>query len=281
VTTTKTKTGTREWSEHSVNCCLGCAHGCLYCYARHAALHPRDGRVPLIARGEDWTGERVNAHSALRQWPKYRGVVMFPTQHDITAANAIACRLVLANLLVSGNKVLLVSKAGPCLLRVINRLSASGSTRPSLDAQNLEVRVSLTGLDPSIAGLWEPGAPPPQERLRALLAASSIGLPTSVSVEPCLEPERAADIVAAARNAGVEGEIWIGAANHLRTRTYWCRGMRGMAGLEKEIRRIESWQTPERMREVYESIRGDPQVRWKDSYQKALGIDAFGKCLST
>ena len=48
-----TKTGTREWSEQSINCCVGCAHACLYCYARANAL--RFGR---LTRGGDWAEER-------------------------------------------------------------------------------------------------------------------------------------------------------------------------------------------------------------------------------
>ena len=53
MTITRRKTGTREWSEHSVNCRQGCTNGCLYCYARAQAL--RFGR---ITSGDAWTQER-------------------------------------------------------------------------------------------------------------------------------------------------------------------------------------------------------------------------------
>ena len=29
--------GTREWSEKTFNCCEGCSHDCLYCYAKEGA----------------------------------------------------------------------------------------------------------------------------------------------------------------------------------------------------------------------------------------------------
>jgi DNA repair photolyase len=259
------KTGTREWSEHSANCCLGCRHGCLYCYARLSAL--RFGR---IENGEDWTNERPDADVANFQRRKYKGIVMFPTTHDITRGTAAVCLTTLVNLLDAGNRVLVVSKANMAvltLLELVKRLGYGGGT--------LELRVSLTCLDPRIAAFWEPGAPDPRKRLVALDGASMLGIPTSISIEPLLDPDAVAEIVQAAHDVGVHGEIWIGAANHLRARTAWCRG--SVPELEKEIARLEECQTPERMRAVYETLKADPQIRWKDSYQRALGIDAFGR----
>jgi DNA repair photolyase len=262
MTRTKRKIGTREWSDRSVNCCLGCRHGCLYCYARLGAT--RFGR---IERGEDWTNERPDADAANFQHRKHRGVVMFPTTHDLTRGTAAVCLTMLVNLLDADNRVLVVSKAGahvPALLGLARTLEKKGS---------LELRVSLTCLDSSLAAFWEPGAPRPRERLDALAEASMLRIPTSVSVEPLLESSAAAAIVQAAHDVGVHGEIWIGAANLLRARTAWCKGL---PGLEDEILRIEAGQTPERMCEIYEALKGNPQIRWKDSYQKALGINALG-----
>lgn len=258
------KTGTREWSEHSFNCCLGCRHGCLYCYARAPAL-----RFKRIKSGADWANERPVPIVLDRASRKYQGVVMFPTQHDISVGNTGLCLDVLVRLLWEENRVLVVSKAGwhvPLFLNLANRSAGHRG--------EAELRVSVTALDEEVSQFWEPGAPPPQERLAAIHDTAVAGIPTSVSIEPCLEPWRTAEIVAAVQKAGVTGEIWIGSANKLRARTAWCRGM---AGLEDAISRLEAWQTRERMREVFESLKGNPQVRWKDSYQKALGIDAFGR----
>jgi len=195
---------------------------------------------------------------------------MFPTQHDITAGNGAACIATLNNLLRAGNRVLVVSKAGPHVPMVLDaarRLASKGTA-------SLELRVSLTCLSPETAAFWEPGAPTPRERLAAIREAARLDLRVSIAVEPMLQPECACGIVASAVAAGATGEIWIGAANLLRARTAWCAGR---PGLEDEIRRVESGQTPERMRWVYQLLRTNPQVRWKDSYQRTLGIDALGR----
>ena len=259
------KTGTREWSEHSVNCCLGCRHGCLYCYGREAAL-----RWGKINRGEDWTTERVDVEAANRTRKKYAGRVMFPTVHDLTKGTAAACLATLVNLLDAENDVLVVSKAGlhvPALLDTARSL-AEGKGK-------LELRVSLTCLDGRIAACWEPFAPSPRDRLAALIRANRADFDTSVSIEPCLEPERVQEIVDAALDAEVKGEIWIGGANLLRRRTAWIPDKRDLP-LEWDICRIEAGQTPEAMGRIYEALNGNPQIRWKDSYQKVLGIDAKG-----
>jgi DNA repair photolyase len=30
--------GTKEWADKTVNCCTGCSHDCLYCYAKGMAV---------------------------------------------------------------------------------------------------------------------------------------------------------------------------------------------------------------------------------------------------
>ena len=268
---TQRKTGTREWSEHSCNVCLGCAHGCLYCYARHNAL--RFGRIKC---GEEWTNEVVNADAVAKRHPLYKGRVMFPTTHDITAGNGGACLSALIDLLRAGNQVLVVSKAGPHIPGILYAAWSLARWKG-----RLELRVSLTCLDRNIAAFWEPGAPSPGERMDALWTARDLGILTSVSIEPCLEPERLREIVAGAISPwsgrpGMKGEIWIGAANKLRARTAWVPNKLAL-GLEREIRLVEAGQTPEVMRRIYESLKANPQIRWKDSYQKALRIDALGR----
>jgi len=266
----KPKSGTREWSEHSANCCTGCRHGCLYCYA--AEMAARFGRIPSR---EAWTKE-VPRRPTIRASRKYTGRIMFPTTHDITEGNAGACLDTLVALLAAGNDVLVVSKAGPHVapLLVAARELAG-------DRGRLELRVSLTHLNPAIGKLWEPGAPTAIARCEALGAADAEAIPTSISIEPLLEPTHATEIVKNAFWSGGDGgatggEIWIGAANQLRKRTAWCRDL---PGLEAEVQYLECWQVPERMREVFERVRrlGLKQVRWKDSYQRALGIDERGE----
>ena len=46
--------------------------------------------------------------------------------------------------------------------------------------------------------------------------------------------------------------------------------------VDAAITLIEARQTPEAARAVYEALKGNPKVRWKDSYQAMLGIDSMG-----
>jgi DNA repair photolyase len=95
--------GTQEWAIKTVNCCTGCSHGCIYCYAKAMAL--RFGQVP----DGQWACERIRKHDVVRKHRKYPGRVMFPSSHDITPTNLSACLQLLENLLAAGNEVLVVS----------------------------------------------------------------------------------------------------------------------------------------------------------------------------
>ena len=111
---------------------------------------------------------------------------------------------------------------------------------------------------------WEPGAPCFGERMDCLREARHNGFNTSVSAEPLLTPwsvKRLYDTVAYHAN-----EVWIGAMNKIETRVHIEEGKR------RELELLEEWQTPEAMRAVYKCMRGCDKVRWKDSYQKALGL---------
>lgn len=189
---------------------------------------------------------------------------MFPTTHDITWSNAEACLSTLHHLLRAGNRVLVVSKAGlhvPAILDAARALAGPWG--------EIELRVTLTCLDEDLARFWEPGAPSPEERLAAIRDAVRRGLVVSLAAEPLLEPVRAQELVERALDAGVRGEIWIGAANHLRARTAWCKGL---PGLEEEIRRVQAWQTPQTIASIWSTLPKHPGIRPKDSYRKGLGL---------
>jgi DNA repair photolyase len=111
----KTVSGTEEWASVTVNCCTGCPHDCLYCYARHKAVN----RYKRIKPGE-WPDVKVRQKDVLKRHGKYSGTVMFPTTHDIVPKNLYPCMMVLMNLLTTGNKVLIVSKPWNALSQYVN-----------------------------------------------------------------------------------------------------------------------------------------------------------------
>jgi DNA repair photolyase len=258
------RTGTREWSEASANCRLGCAHGCLYCYAREQAL-----RFKRIARGEDWVKERPDPKARIPCTRLSKGRVMFPTHHDITPENLGDCLEALWTILAAGNEVLIVSKPHIACVRGLWE-EFRGLCHPITLRPLITFRFTIGMLDDRIRWFWEPNAPTVEERLEALALAHEESFATSVSCEPLLEPERAAELVRTVEPY-VTDTVWIGAANHLRRRTAWVPNAEAL-GLEREIRRLEAWQTPQIVQRVYDALKDDPKVRWKDSYREALGL---------
>jgi DNA repair photolyase len=282
-----TKTGTREWSEHSVNCCLGCRHGCLYCYARDQAL-----RYKRIASGGGWTLEGPLARHEIarcrRFSRRYDGVVMFPTTHDWTAGSMDACWDALARLLSADNHVLLVTKLSVAHCEAI--IAARDVARRRRSGY-LEVRVSVGGLEDRTREFWEPHAPTFNDRIQALEVLASEGITVSASAEPLLEPGNAVALVAALEAAGAR-EVWIGKANKLRQRTAWRRAellevtrQRAIDGFDlhaadqlrrfdAEVANLEARQTDAAVMEVVRQLGGNPKVRWKDSYAQVIAASS-------
>jgi len=249
---TKTISGTKEWSVESVNCVSGCEHDCRYCYARYNAVE-RFGRM----KGEDWPRMRVRPSDVRKRRRKVGGTVMFPTTHDITPAVLEPCMTVLRNLLEAGNRVLVVSKPHwECILEITDRLREF--------RQQVLFRFTIGALDDRILGYWEPGAPTVEERLMALQSACKCGWSTSVSCEPLLEADGAADLFCTVE-PWVTDTIWIGKMNRVRQR---C--VTGTS--EAPIAAIEAGQTDQRVREIYAALKDQPKVRWKESYKRALGL---------
>ena len=96
--------GTKEWAVKTANCCTGCSHDCLYCYAKEMAV-----RFKQVTDSQ-WPLERIRNKDVYRYHKKYPGRVIFPSSHDITDKNWSACVVVLDRLFKAGNEVLIVSK---------------------------------------------------------------------------------------------------------------------------------------------------------------------------
>jgi len=162
-------------------------------------------------------------------------------------------------LLEAGNNILVVSKPR---LECIQRLC--DSLRPY--RKHILFRFSIGFIDKRVQQFWEPNAPTYAERLSCLRMAYELGFQTSVSAEPLLEPWRAKAIVDNLR-LFITHSVWIGKLNGLRTRTKWL-----YPDGHPEIDRLEQWQANEKVSEVYETLKDDPLVRWKESYKKVLGL---------
>jgi DNA repair photolyase len=192
--------------DYSMNCYTGCAHACVYCYARFMQrFHPHP---------EPW-GEfvdvKVNAPDALaRQLKRARPGTVFTSsacdawqplegQWKLTRE---CCRLLTEH----GFAVQALTKSA-LIERDFDVL------RPGLS----RVGVTVTTLDPRLARLWEPHASPVEQRWAAVAAAREAGLDTSVMFGPLLpflsDGQDSLDaLMAHAADVGVDA-IWVDAMN--------------------------------------------------------------------
>lgn len=250
-------TGTREWSEHSYNIQPGCENGCLYCYARHNAIH----RWKRIESEEAWLNPEINWQKVNKKWKKKEGIIMFPTAHDITKRNVDACITTLKNMLEPGNRVLIVSKPSlEVMTQLLNELSQY--------KDQIMLRYTIGSISENILNVFEPTAPSIMERRKCLKMAHSMGFKTSISIEPLLGDSEDLDDILYMVKPYVTDEIWVGKLNFAEKRIFGERSDE----LRKLMKYVEDSQTDEKILEMYERFKNEFQIRWKDSIKKVIGI---------
>ena len=245
--------GTSEWSVKTINCCTGCSHDCVYCYAKEMGI--RFGWTTE----KTWPLEQVRQKDVYRVYEKYDGQVMFPSSHDITPANLNACEIVLGRLLDAGNKVLVVSKPHLTCIKSLCTLF-------QWYLENIIFRFSIGALDNRILSFWEPNAPCYAERKQCLMHACEEGFQTSVSVEPMLDSANI-DALISDLSPYVTHSIWIGTMNHLGRLEKHAD-----ADLKSAIDKIKNGQTNSVINAIYDRHNGNPLVRWKKEIKKIVGI---------
>jgi DNA repair photolyase len=161
--------------DYSLNCYVGCTHGCVYCYARFMQrFHPHP---------EPW-GEFVDVKTnavavlerQLRRAPP--GNVFMSSACDgwqpIEKKRELTrecCRLLIEH----GFQVNVLTKSS-LVLRDLDILSG----------RSARIGVTLTTLDRRLQRLWEPRASTVNERMRIIQEANRAGLETSVMFGPLL-----------------------------------------------------------------------------------------------
>jgi hypothetical protein len=206
-----------------------------------------------FGRVEDWSkpvlrAEKVNASKA-------KGTIMFPSSHDIEQDFLEPCVDALGKLLASGNRVLIVSKPH---LECIQRICAEF---PQYRTQ-ITFRFTIGSQDSTVLKFWEPGAPPFEERLACLRHAFDAGYQTSVSAEPMLD----AGAVELFHRLSplVTDKVWVGPLNRAR------RCIVDWQEIDAEIRQIEANQTKAKLLAIYEALKHEPKIAWKDSFTTAI-----------
>ena len=251
------KTGTREWSESSVNIQLGCEHGCRYCYARYNAV-----KRFKWCTDEQWLDPSIIMSRVTRSYLKRAGVVMFPTTHDITLRNLSESICVLRKLLKAGNKVLLVSKPHiGCISTICDELLKY--------RKRLMFRFTIGSLDDYILRFWETNAPAFGERKQCLMYAWSRKYQTSVSCEPFLDCE--VDKIVALYELlkpYVTLSFWIGKLRHFDKRVV----LEGATDDDRErlVEPLRAAQSDEFVLGLCQRLNKEQMIFWKDSIRKVI-----------
>jgi DNA repair photolyase len=258
----KPATGVAEWASSSENVSTGCPHGCLYCYAHEMA--ERFKRVPP----DGWTAMIGRPSARGKMYGKRQGRIMFPTTHDIIpgpGGNLGLCASALERMLGAGNEVLIVSKPHPEAIELL-------CTRLRRWRSQVMFRFTIGSRSRAVLAFWEPGAPEPYARLRALEHAHSAGYATSVSMEPMLDTEEDAIVELVEELAPLcTDSIWLGKANRLVERLT-RNGHWGDVNVRDAAREIIASQSDTRIRALYQRLKNHPVVRWKDSVKEVVGI---------
>jgi len=250
---TKGNHGTQEWAVKTINCCSGCSHDCIYCYAKGMAV-----RFKQLTPAQ-WPLERLRQKDVDKIYPKYDGQVMFPSSHDLTPGNIEGCLTALRCLIVVGNRMLVVSKPHlDCIKRFCEIF------RPY--RRRILLRFSIGACDDRILSYWEPNAPSYKERKACLEYAYNAEFRTSVSVEPMLDSANI-DILISEFSPFVTHSIWIGTMNHLG------RFEKGTdMVLKQAVNRIRQGQMDIIIKQIYERYKNNPMIRWKKEIKKVVGI---------
>jgi DNA repair photolyase len=192
--------------DYSFNCYTGCAHGCIYCYARFMQrFHPHR---------EPWGGfvdVKINAAEVLA-----RQLRRLPPGEVFTSSACDGWQPVEQHYQLTRRCCRLLLDAG-FSLNILTKNELVLRDLDILTGHNARVGVTITTPDEWVARLWEPLASPVAARLRVLREAKAAGLKTAVMFGPLLPgisdtDERLAALFALAAQADVD-LIWTDAIN--------------------------------------------------------------------
>lgn len=248
---TRTTSGTKEWANSNVNFCDGCSNDCDYCYAKGMAkrFRPESYRT--------WSTMKINQKEVDKGYRKRKGRIMFPTSHDITLEVLKPATHVLTKMLQAGNEVLITTKPDPYVIGILCERLREFITQ-------IQFRFTLTSVWEPTSKDWEPGAPPPNERLKALKLAFNEGYKTSISIEPFLDPIELVPHLICISQDWVNETIWVGPMNKVFCpKERWDESKWGIPAL-KELHSL--------ITDEGDELHGD-KIRLKDSFRNALKVE--------
>jgi DNA repair photolyase len=209
---------------------------------------------------EDWINKAVRPHDVRKGFKKYDGVVMFPTTHDICPDVLDECMEVLGKLLGHGNDVLIVSKPHlSCITKMCSEFKEF--------KDQILFRFTIGAYSDSVLSYWEPGAPDFRERFECLKHAFTRGYKTSISCEPMLESTEVVKLFEKLKEY-ITDSFWIGKMNSIDSRV----------AIEteedhKQVDKIKEGQRDEMIHVIYNELKNEPLVKWKESIKEVVGIE--------
>ncbi|WP_174297474.1 PA0069 family radical SAM protein [Sphingomonas bacterium] len=195
--------------DRSINPYRGCEHGCIYCFARPThAFHDLSPGLDFESR----LFAKPDAPALLRAELSRPGYLVQPMAlgtntdpYQPIERHWRITRGVLEVLAQTGHPVTITTKSDR-VLRDLDLLSA-------MAARGLaSVCMSITSLDPKVAGTVEPRAPHPERRLAAVRRLADAGVPITVSIAPvipAITDHEIEHIVERAARAGARAAFFI------------------------------------------------------------------------
>jgi DNA repair photolyase len=207
---------------YCLNPYVGCSHGCVYCYATFMKR--------FTGHAERWgtfVDKKVNAPSLLRRELRKagKGTVMVSSVTDpyqpLEKKEGLTRQCLLA-LLDYRFPVDILTKS-PLVLRDVDLLGKF---------EELEVGITITTDDERMREVFEPGAPPINERLKALRALRRNGISTYVFIGPVLpmNPESLAEKI-----RPYAGSVLIDRMNYVSKTSWVYRKLGLMRWLDRDF----------------------------------------------
>jgi DNA repair photolyase len=193
----------------SLNPYMGCVHQCTFCFVRafeRMADRPSDARYGTSIRVKTNLVEVLRRELARASWKHEHVVVGTATDpYQPAEGRYRLTRGAIEAFAEVGNPFGMITR-GPLIVRDVDVL-ADASRRARVG-----ITFSIPTLDLEIWRRTEPGTAHPRQRLRAIRTLIDAGVDASVGMAPILpglsdDPEKMADVVKAARDAGATS-VW-------------------------------------------------------------------------
>jgi DNA repair photolyase len=193
----------------SLNPYMGCVHRCTFCYVRAFELRadrPADDRYGRSIRVKTNVAEVLRRELARDSWQGEAVAIGAATDpYQPAEGRYRLTRACLGELAAVHNPFSLITR-GPLVVRDADVLAEAASRA------KVSVTFSVPTLDERVWSTTEPGTAPPRQRLRAARVLVEAGIDVGIGLAPILpglsdRPEQLAEVVRAAREAGVSG-VW-------------------------------------------------------------------------